>query len=339
MQATSRSRSATPYRSVSTGVSVTAALVAALAVDSAAAAPVYIGLGDSITFGETDLSYVGSLGDRGYVGLYANVLAARGGVRPTVVNLAIDGETASSFMTGSGRTPPVMGRTDVPLASENLNYSAGLVPQGQLFASTVAAQRAAGNTIAAITITLGFNELAALASMSPADALAAIPQTLATYRTNYSAVLNEVRSLAPEASLALLGYFNPFPANPTSPAAPIFNTAGMQLNAIVRSLAGTYGATFVDTAGPYVGNEAAYTYIDDMPAGSSVGGPFGGPLPIGNVHPDALGYASIAAQVAAAVPEPSSAALLCAGLLGALALRRRVTASRSIGRVLRLAPA
>ncbi len=64
-------------------------------------------LGDSITFGETDLNYVQSNGDRGYVSLFANTLAARnGGVRPAVFNLAIDGETASSFMTNAGRDKP-----------------------------------------------------------------------------------------------------------------------------------------------------------------------------------------------------------------------------------------
>ena len=90
---------------------------------TAAAAPVYVGLGDSITFGETDLSYVPSYGDRGYVGKFADTLASRnGGTRPTVFNLAIDGETAASFMSGAGRTPPVVGRTDIPLAQQNLNH-------------------------------------------------------------------------------------------------------------------------------------------------------------------------------------------------------------------------
>ncbi len=85
---------------------------------SAWADSVYVALGDSITFGETDLNYVPSYGDRGYVTDFANVLAGRnGGTAPTVVNLAIDGETAASFMGGVGRTPPVVGRTDAVLAA------------------------------------------------------------------------------------------------------------------------------------------------------------------------------------------------------------------------------
>jgi len=145
----------------------TLAMTAALAVPPASAAPVYVALGDSITFGETDLNYVQSSGDRGYVGLFANTLAARnGGLRPAVFNLAIDGETASSFVTNAGRTPPVMGRGDSPLQLENLSYgNSNALSQSQLFANTVAAQRAAGNTVGTVTVTLGFNELAALAPM------------------------------------------------------------------------------------------------------------------------------------------------------------------------------
>lgn len=293
----------------------------------AAAANVYIALGDSITFGETDLLYRQSLGDRGYVAGYADALAARnGGVRPDVFNLAIDGETASSFMTGVGRTPPVAGRTDVPLQLENLHYNAAsLVPQGSLFASTVAAESARGNTVGAVTITLGFNELGALSSLPPATALALIPQTLATYQANYTTVLTQVRSLLPTTNLSLLGYYNPFPADPGSPAAPIFNAAGVQLNGIIHSLATQFGASFVDTAGPFVGHEAAYTYLDQLPHGSSVPDPFGGVLPIGDVHPNQQGYDVIAAQVASVspVPEPSTWALLVAGFLGVAMVARR----------------
>ncbi len=291
------------------------------------AADVYVALGDSITFGETDLIYRQSFGDRGYVAGYANAIAARnGGVRPEVVNLAIDGETAASFMTGVGRTPPVAGRTDVPLALENLHYSASsLMSQSATFASLVSAEATAGNRVSTVTITLGFNELGALAALPASAALAAIPQTLQLYQTNYNAVLTQVRSLLPNANLSLLGYYNPFPADPSSPAAPIFNTAGLQLNGIIKGLAGRYGASFVDTATPFLGHEAQYTYLDESPAGSFVIGSFGGVLPIGNVHPNDQGYSVIAAQVAAvsAVPEPESWALLAGGMAVMGLIRRR----------------
>ena len=317
-----------------------ATLVAAFSMNGAAvAAPVYVALGDSITFGETDLRYVQSFGDRGYPALFAGTLVARnGGVRPNVINLAIDGETASSFVTNMGRTPPVVGRGDVPLQLENLNYgNSTALSQSSVFANTVAAQRTAGNTIDTISITLGFNELAALSPMqntpaAEAAAVAQIPATLAAYRTNYAAVLDQVRSLAPDASLYLLGYYNPFPADPASPAAPIFNAGGMQLNAIIQDLAGQYRAAYVDTATPFVGNEAAYTYQALLPAGSSVSGAFGGVLPIGNVHPNSLGYSVIAAQVAAAspptaVPEPAAWMLLLMGLGATIGVRSQLATS------------
>ncbi|MBV9749106.1 MAG: PEP-CTERM sorting domain-containing protein, partial [Acetobacteraceae bacterium] len=72
----------------------------------------------------------------------------------------------------------------------------------------------------------------------------------------------------------------------------------------------------------------SYTYQAALPAGSSVPGPYGGVLPIGDVHPNALDYQVIADDMAEAgglplppssVPEPATWALLAAAL-GALGL-------------------
>ncbi|WP_299654429.1 GDSL-type esterase/lipase family protein [uncultured Jannaschia sp.] len=286
------------------------------------------GLGDSVTFGEDDLRYEPSDGDRGYVGRFADALAAQEGERPIVRNFAIDGETASSFMTGNGRTPPVVVRTDAILALQNTNYSetGGIRTQETQFRQAAAQDAAAGNDIVGITVTLGFNELAALASLPTDEALAQIPATLDDYEGNYRSVLSTIRAEAPDAPLYLLGYYNPFPADPDSPAAPIFNEAGTDLNGIISMLAGDYGASFVDVAPAFVGNEAEYTFLDDQPAGFVINGPFGGVEPIGNVHATDAGYDAIAgvltAQVAP-VPLPAGLPLYAAGLLGAgLVLRR-----------------
>ena len=56
-------------------------------------------------------------------------------------------------------------------------------------------------------------------------------------------MLSDVRSLAPTASLYLLGYYNPFPADPASPAAPILTAGGTVLNDIIQSLATQFDAT------------------------------------------------------------------------------------------------
>lgn len=294
----------------------------------ATAASVYVALGDSITFGETDLRYVQSYGDRGYVGLYADYLASlNGGVRPSVINLAIDGETSSSLTSGVGRVPPVSGRTNAILADENLNYNSNaLVPQNTLFLSTVASQQSVGNTIDTVSISLGFNDLISLAS-SPNTANQLLAPTLATYRNNYSALLTEVRQSLPNAPLLLLNYYNPFPADPTSPAAPIAATGGPLLNNIIRGLAAQYGGSYVDTFTPFVGREAQLTFQANMPTGATVPPPFGGTLPVGNVHPNAAGYQVIATQ-AESVPEPSGwASSLGVGValvLGAVWRRRRI---------------
>lgn len=228
-----------------------------------ATASTYIALGDSITFGETDLIYRQSNGDkdvagpRGYVSGFADYLASRNnGVRPTVLNFAIDGETTGSFTSNAGRTPPVAGRTDVPLQLENLNYAGDQRSQGALFAQAVTTQNLVQNPVTDISVTLGFNNLAALSSLPTAQALAAAPGVLAQYRLEYAGILTSIRSATPNANLYLLGYYNPFPADPTSPAAPIFNAYGTQLNGIIQSLAVQFGARYVDTATPFVGREA-----------------------------------------------------------------------------------
>ena len=313
-----------------------------LAAGPAHAAPAYIALGDSITFGETDLAYVRDDGTvTGYPTRYADYLGRTTGTRPALVNLAIDGETAASFFSGAGRTPPVVGRTDVPLQEQNTNYTPGaLVPQATRFAQVVDALTAAGDTVETVSITLGFNEVAALTTMPTQDAIDAIPATLDAYRQNYADVLTTIRERAPGADLFVLNYFNPFPGDPTgaNPASPVFAVAGPQLNAVIADLASQFGANLVDNATPFLGREAELTFIDEIPAGAVVPEPhpFGsGVAPIGDVHPNAAGYdvinqAVIAASGngggAAVVPLPSGVASGAAMLLvvgAAVGVRRR----------------
>ena len=315
------------------------ALAMALAVPlltaaPASAAPVLFALGDSVTFGEDDLVYEPVPGDRGYVSRLADLLARGPGPRPEVRNFAIDGETAESFMTGEGRTPPVVGRTDDILALQNTSYdeAGGIETQQEKFLGALAAERAMGNTLEAITITLGFNELAALASLPRQQALDAIPGTLDAFEASYSDVLSTIRGAAPDAALYLPAYYNPFPADPDSPAAPIFFEAGSELNMIIEDLAGEFGGTYIGgVPGRFAGREEAFTFLDEQPAGFVLTeGPFGGELPIGNVHATEAGYRAIADAFAAEIdvaPIPAPAALpLALGALaglGALGARRK----------------
>ena len=133
----------------------------------AQAGQTYLALGDSITFGvgANETASDISNGDRGYVSGFADVLAGReGGVGPTVINLAVSGETSSSFF-GTGVSLDGAGAS-----LRNTNYIpptyTGPTPptQDALMLATIAAQQAAGNTISTVTLTLGANDLfAALA--------------------------------------------------------------------------------------------------------------------------------------------------------------------------------
>ena len=78
-----------------------------------------------------------------------------------------------------------------------------------------------------------------------------------------------------------------------------------------------------------VGTAGFVRYVYAIPVGVLLLGAylqaFGGVLPVGNVHPNQLGYDAIARQVAAAVvpvPEPSTWAVVLGGL-GMLGLRAR----------------
>ena len=318
-------------------------MFAAIALSSTAlaATPVeastFIGLGDSITFGETDLRYIPSDGVRGYVDDFARTLEARTGDDIDVINLAIDGETSASFFAGFGRTPPVVGRNDLPLALQNTNYS-GLTPLSQMqqFIDAVSSVNAAGGTVSTISLSLGFNELAALAALPTDAALAAIPGTLDAYRMTFDAVLSQITTTAPDADLFVLGYFNPFPGDDNAspnPASPIFSLAGPQLNALIEELAGKYGATFVNTAPIFAGREAELTFIDEVGNGDFTPPPYSpfdrGLAPIGNVHPTEEGYGLIAqalasaAPMSSAVPEPGTWMMMILGFGGiGLSMRR-----------------
>src|SRR5437016_1096158 len=62
----------------------------------------YVALGDSYAWGLLNSSSPPSNGDQGYVSLFDNFLATQnGGVRPTLKNLAVPGESSSSFFTGT----------------------------------------------------------------------------------------------------------------------------------------------------------------------------------------------------------------------------------------------
>jgi lysophospholipase L1-like esterase len=283
-------------------------LAAGLPRSASGGSMTYIALGDSVAFGETDFTHNPSYGDRGYVSLVANSLAAtNGGVRPNVVNLGVDGETSSSFF-GGGQA----------LAPQNLNYPSAATSQNTLLVSQIASQQAAGNTIGAVTVSLGANDLFAAVgapgffAMNPAQQQSAILASMSTVQNNYTALLTELHALAPSAAVTLVGYYNPYPAVPGSPLAPLAGPAIQLLNAVIAGEAAAFGAKYVDTYTAFQGKESLLTHITDAPAGT-------------NVHPNDAGYAVIG-NLVQPVPEPATVALFGVfglGLIGRAAYRRR----------------
>ena len=173
-----------------TAATVLVVLCCGLAQDARAGqVQTYLSLGDSIGFGETVFMNNPALGpysdpsngDRGFVSMYANYLGSVYGTRPNVINLAVDGETSSSFTSGVGRVPPGPGFTDASLAELNTNYTGANPPtQAFLLASTIASEAAAGHIIGNISISLGSNDLFYLA-LTVKTPLADLPAALATF--------------------------------------------------------------------------------------------------------------------------------------------------------------
>ena len=262
---------------------------------AARAGQTYLALGDSISFGvgSNDSATDISNGDRGYVAGYANYLASlAGGVRPTVINLAVSGETSSSFY-GDG-----VGLDGSAASLRNTNYSAANpLSQDALMLATIKAQLALGNTISNVTISLGANDLfVALASGG------SFPATLATFQTNEIQLLTQIRGLLPTTNLILLNYFDPyapFLSDPTSPFYPIAvasHQAIPAINSLIAADAQAFGAGYADDNTLFVGKEIAETYVLK-----------------GNLHPTDAGYAMITTAVES-VPEPSSLLLVGSGL-------------------------
>jgi len=288
-----------------------------------AAGPVqtYLALGDSIAFGETDVIPV-SFGDQGYVKPFADFLASQnGGDRPNVVNLAFPGETSSSFFTAI--QPP----GDAPhttLTAFNLNYQSNLAQsQNSLMLSTIATEKAAGHTITHVSFSLGRNDLGAFTaqhlnffSLTPSQQQGLINTFFGDLTANYIAVLTELRAALPQAQILLLNSYNEqavFGAgDPFDIVNEIFD-AGQ--TAMIQSLTGPFDARLVDIHVPFIGHEAAYTFVLS-----------------GGVHPNDTGYAVIADQmVDASIPEPECSGLFAGAMLLIVLARRRVMGSPRVG--------
>ena len=265
----------------------------------------YVSIGDSLAYGMTTYANaaIPTYGDQGYVSRYANYLATQsGGVRPTVVNLAIIGETSSSY-----------GDTSNIYRVTNLNYAGSPLSQAQMFAATVASQQGSGHAITHVSVSIGPDDLLNVTdqpgffNLSVADQQALLGAALNSLAANYAGIVGQVRALVPSAELVIVGDYNPFAAVPDSPFYAEAPAAVQAINGIAANLAATFGGRYIDTYSLFLGHEAEYTHIlDDAPAGS-------------NIHPNDLGYDVIGNAM---IPAPSTLVLVGLGVVGAKRRRR-----------------
>jgi lysophospholipase L1-like esterase len=285
---------------------VTAAL--GLPGRAAAAWPIYLALGDSSAFGETDRTRNPSNGDRGYVAPFADFLAKRySGARPTVINTAINGETSQSYFTGSPRA-------SADGLFHNTNYAPPYATQQATVKALAAKAAAGGGHVDVVTVQFGANDLFVVAEApgflgkSPLDQQAEVGAAIAALQQNYAGILGEVRTLFPDAEVFVMGYHNPYGSSPEHPFYPLGAPAVKGVNAVAAGLAPLFGATYVDVYSVIDGKEHDLTLIDEGY----------------NVHLNDAGYAAAADRlIATATPEPGTFALCAIGLAGAAGYRRR----------------
>lgn len=255
----------------------------------------YIALGDSLAFGEYRFQDNPSNGDRGYVGPYADYLAQfNGGVRPAVINLGVDGETTTTFLNGGPSGPGIV--PGEPAYSLNTNYQPPYPSQNSLLLTTIAAEMAAGNTIGALTIQLGANDIFILTqnptffTKSPSEQQGLVNGVLMMVQSNLATLLAELKVQVPGANLVLLGYYDPFAPFAHDPTSPLYAIAQISapairgLDQVIAAEASAFGGRYVDLYTPFLGHELAYTDVAN-------------PAIPGNVHPTVAGYAAIVAQL------------------------------------------
>jgi lysophospholipase L1-like esterase len=297
------------------------ALALGVCVAPLPAGPIYLALGDSSAFGETNRTQNPSNGDRGYVRPFADYLGTVFGTRPTVMNYAINGETTGSYFSGTGR-----------VSSDgqgfNTNYNGILTdpyPQYQRMLDTFGNPAAAAD-VRVVTVQFGANNLDAVAStpgflgLPPAEQQALVAAALAQVQADYIQILGDLRARFANADIYTLGYHNPYNGDPTHPFYPLADPAVLGLNQVIAGVSSIpqFNARYVDVYGAINPNEASLTFMTTWQTD-----------PVNYVHLNDAGYRAVGDELIrtaggpAAVPEPASLVLVGVGGLVALAVRLR----------------
>jgi len=282
------------------------------------AEPIYLALGDSSAFGETNRTQNPSNGDRGYVRAFADYLGGLSGGRPTVANFAIDGETSGSFFTGNGRVSS-------DGQGHNTNYDGLAMPYSQYQRLQDAFGTPAANAgVKAVTVQFGANNLDAVASTpgflgkTSAEQQEMVAAALGAFQGDYAMILGDLRARFPTADIYALGYHNPYNGDPAHPFYPLADAAVRGLNQVIEGVSSVpeLNAKYVDVYGAIDPNVAGFTLIDTWQTD-----------PVNYVHLNAAVYAAVGdeliqtASVPSQVPEPTT--LVLAGLGGLALFARR----------------
>lgn len=218
--------------------------------------PVYIALGDSIAAGiGTSLPR-----DRGYPALVRDLLARHAGQDVTLEALAVPGETAASFRN----------------AGQLERYRALVDRLGR-----------GDTTIAAITVSLGGNEMLRVSGNGSVDRQAALDEFQATF----PAALADIRAAAgPNVPIVVTTYYDL-----SSGDASVVESDAWWLsrfNQVIADAAAASGARVADVAGTFAGQIDAYTLA-----------------PV-DVHPTNSGHQAIADAVWRALESDTSAPVI-----------------------------
>jgi lysophospholipase L1-like esterase len=285
-----------------------AVLVLLIAADASRADPIqtYVALGDALAFGSSSSTPQASYGVQGYVQQFATYLGTQnGGVAPNVINLAIPGETSSSYFTADNST----GTSRQTGVAANLNYGGDTsLAQRDILAGVIAAEHAAGRDITTVSFALGGGDYSALTSSTAftqattSQKETMIQQLLTTLQTNYSTALTQIRGALPNANIYLPSYYNPYgylgSNNLTNQLTSLFVNGQLQ---IIQNLSSQFNASPVNLTTVFGSNELQDTNVLS-----------------GNPLPTAQGYTAIANQLIAVAetPEPGTLSLLAFGAIG-----------------------